>query len=256
MRCWLLSCGGFVQCKCCLTLQSSQLVFAAVLIWMTALRAHHLYLYLHLCCDADVSSMKIPIMASSMPLLSGALSKAERDVLLPLPGQLLTAQVSALICNTPYNFGRESQTRHAVLQLLMMLDTLGGRSNMGALPAIHSNPSERQYEDSRHLLVDSSAGFGSKLGTEGMGMGSAVGSGLRPDTVIVCANTTLMIGVEREADGLYQAMYDIQKYARGGLPVVRYGGVHGIPAYAAAGTELQFLFIKRDGQVRCGKPSV
>lgn len=199
--------------------------------------------------------MKIPIMASSMPLLSYALSKAERDLLLPLPRQLVTAQVSAVICNTPNDFGRESRTRHAMQQLLLTLNTLGGRSNMGALPALHSNPSEGQDEDSRHLLVDSSVGFGSTFGMEGMGMGSAVGSGLRPDTVIVCANTTLMIGVEREADGLYQAMHDIQNYAWGGLPVVRYGGVHGIPAYAAAGTELQVLFIQRDGQVRCGQPS-
>lgn len=71
-----------------------------------------------------------------------------------------------------------------------------------------------------------------------------------PAMVIVSDRCTLMIGEDQQEGRLRDAASNIRFYAYPRLPAVQYGRVPGIPAYAASGTKLQFMYIQTDGQVR------
>ena len=57
----------------------------------------------------------------------------------------------------------------------------------------------------------------------------------------------MLIGEHTEAGKLQEAATDIQEHGKLGIPAAQYGSIPGIPAYAAPGNELQFMFIPRGG---------
>lgn len=155
----------------------------------------------------------------------------ELQLLEAAPGHRITVKFSYLLMDAPYDYGAcDSSTAAIMMQQLLstVLPLLGRNSCLQVLPRIWSSCS--------------GCGAGS--------VSSDIGAGLRPACVVVCHSCTVMIGEDKEEGKLQQAISSVRSYARAGLPAAQYGAVPGIPAYAAAGTELQFLFIKRDGTVR------
>lgn len=165
--------------------------------------------------------------------LQSELLDEELELLEALPGHRITVKFSYLLMDAPFDLGKESRTTAAMQQLIPVLHLMGMYSGMQVLPNVWGNRSER--------------GAGS--------VSSVVAPRLRPDCVVVSQSCTVMIGEDKEEGKLQQAISDIKFYARAGLPAVQYGTVPGIPAYAAAGTELQFLYIKRNGTVRWRRQS-
>lgn len=76
---------------------------------------------------------------------------------------------------------------------------------------------------------------------------SSVVRKLRPDTTAIYNSCTMLIGEHTEAGKLQEAATDIQEHGKLGIPAAQYGSIPGIPAYAASGSELQFMFIPRGG---------
>jgi hypothetical protein len=73
---------------------------------------------------------------------------------------------------------------------------------------------------------------------------------LRPDTLVIVNQATLLIGEDKEALKLKQALEDVKAYVKGGINTHHYGGIPGMLGYAASGFELTFLLVRPDGQVR------
>lgn len=169
-------------------------------------------------------------MASAKASLQRHLRQQDLDVLLFLHGQNVTARLSLLIDDVPYDYGCEGRTTHFMQDLLKLLDALGRYSGHNVLPSVQSNRTEKKA----------------------CSRSSAVASRMRPDIFVVYNSCTLMIGEDKEGGKLTEATADIQQYVNARLPAAQYGSVPGILAYAASGTELQFMYIQQDGQVRLG----
>ena len=70
---------------------------------------------------------------------------------------------------------------------------------------------------------------------------------LRPDTIVVMNQCTLLLGEDKVAD-IKLAMKDLERKRRP-LHALHYGDVRFLLAYAAAGTEYQWLWISSDGRM-------
>ena len=70
---------------------------------------------------------------------------------------------------------------------------------------------------------------------------------LRPDTIVVMNQCTLLLGEDRAAD-IKLAMKDLERKRRP-LHALHYGHVRFLLAYAAAGTEYQWLWMSSDGSM-------
>jgi hypothetical protein len=173
--------------------------------------------------------MKIPVAASGMPMLQNKLSPELMQLLQPVTGHhLAVSKLNNFLLEQPYDFGKEATTSFIIMQLFKdVFSHFSELSTNGIASKVQHNRTE--------------AGAGSKS--------SAVGRRLRPDTLIVVEACTLLMGEDKEEDSLQTAINDIKAYVAGGLPTAQYGSAPGIPAYAASGLQLQFLFIKRTGQV-------
>lgn len=165
-----------------------------------------------------------------MPMLKPHLNSKQMAVLKPVQGQhAVAALFSRFILNAPRNHGREGTATIGMLTLFAdTLDALGNPSGYDVLPDVRWN-------------LNSGSGSGSISGI--------VAAGLRPAMTIIHNSCTILLGEHKAPDNLQEAATDIKKYAEGGLPSALYGDIPGIPAYAAAGTCLRFLYIKSDGEV-------
>lgn len=165
---------------------------------------------------ADHALMRIPVLSVSMRVLREKLTPELLQALRAVPGAHTAAwKFGALICDAPFDVGSEG-TALIHMQLLFnnIFTILGSNSTAGFLPAIRYN-----------------------------------GTSLRPDMLIIYGACTLLIGKSKAEGKLMEAVNDIKAFALGCLPAACYGAVPGIPAYAASGTTLQFLFIDKAGVV-------
>ena len=78
---------------------------------------------------------------------------------------------------------------------------------------------------------------------------SATPGRTRPDTLVIYGNSTLMLGEDKDADLMEDALKDLQHYVAGGLGKCQYASIPGLPAYAASGLQLQFCFIDKSGDL-------
>jgi hypothetical protein len=134
----------------------------------------------------------------------------------------LPAAMSSLLCKTPSDHGSELTTTVAVSSYI---DTV-----FGCLKLYSSLQVVYTYNlNSGHCTT--------------------CGSSDRPDmpnTVIIVDDCTFLIGVEREAHQLVDAVCDI-KHMVNGFNMQHYGDVQFMLAYAAAGLEIQFYAITDNG---------
>ena len=75
----------------------------------------------------------------------------------------------------------------------------------------------------------------------------AVQDRLRPDTIVVMNQCTLLLGEDKVGD-IKLAMKDLERKRRP-LHALHYGDVRFLLAYAAAGTEFQWLWMSSDGRL-------
>lgn len=174
--------------------------------------------------------MKIPVPAATMQQLQATLSPDQQRLLWPQAGRHEAAErFYSLINEPPHNAGGESPAMLAMQHLFRVtLNTLGSFS--GFLPQVLLNITERGAGSVSEVIEDR----------------------LRPDMIIVYDSCTLMIGEDKAPHKLQAAQADIRSYGEGGLSATHYGSVPGIPAYAASGTQLRFMFISSNGQVHAG----
>lgn len=165
--------------------------------------------------------------ASILPWLKDNLNPTLWTLLNPVQGlQSPASKLSDLIVDPPMADGKEGSTE-LTMQLMFrtLMRILGTLSAWRVRPDVLFNLTER--------------GSGSSS--------SAAGPRLLPDMIVTCASCTMLIGEGKEADKLLEAEADIKVYGKLGIPAALYGIVPGIPAYAASGSKLQFMFIPRGG---------
>lgn len=176
-----------------------------------------------------MTGMKIPVADSAMNILQANLNDGLMQLLQPVLGYHVGVSFfTRFLLEQPYDAGKEG-TATLAMQVLFheVMRTLGRYSMQGSVPKVRYNLTER--------------GAGSTSG--------AVGARLRPDLTVVVKACTALLGEDKEDGCLRLGISDMENYVTGGLPASQYGSVPGLPAYAASGLDLQFLFITREGQV-------
>jgi hypothetical protein len=177
----------------------------------------------------------IPVPSSTKAALASKLDVNQLSVLSAVDDfHAAAAKFAALICEPPLDAGSELRTTCAVFSMMGgVFATLNTHSTTHLPFHIRLNKTER-----------AAGSFSSAV--------SAAGAAcrLRPDTLVIVNQATLLIGEDKEALKLKDALEDVKAYVKGGINRHHYGSIPGMLAYAASGFELTFLLVRPDGQVR------
>lgn len=178
---------------------------------------------------AGPSHLRIPIPITAHNSLQSQLDSSRLQLLRAVDGyHYASAAFAALITKPPRDHGTEMTTTCAMSSFLgNTFDILSALSGVTLSPTVILNCTER--------------GAGSLSG--------AVPGQSRPDSLVVHAHSTVMIGEDKDNGKLQDAIRDLRGYVKGGLGAVQYRTIPGIIAYAAAGVQLQFCFISKAGEV-------
>ena len=154
---------------------------------------------------SDRSGLCIPVPANLISQLENSLSGSRSAFLRPVEGCHQAAnKLSSMILDSPRAYGREMTTTITMSNLLGQTTAiLESFSGVNLSLSILLNVTEKQ----------------------GGSRSSAVILRARPDTLIVHGNSTLMIGEDKDASQLLQAVKDLESYVHEGLGAAQYGSI-------------------------------
>ena len=177
---------------------------------------------------ADLSGMPLPVPRALYPRICSALVDVPNAIV--RADGMLAMTMGNLLLMDPVISDSEMSTS------VIMCNLLHGVSSSIALAS--DAPNIFQVRLNRSEGGTSSASMAQKC---------------RPDLIIVASCCTLLVGEDKVANHLSDAVIDLKRKLQSGFSAAHYGSVPYILGYAASGTEVIFVAIDASGQVRVVK---